>query len=185
MMEHDRALDVEVLVERDARMLVADQLLERIFAVLDRSPAQVFPVDLDEVEGTERGAGPVTIATDQAEDGQTGPVADDGFAVDDAGVHGQARDRLHDERKPVSKVFAVATDQADLVAVTSGDDPETVVLDLVNPVGAPRRRLGETGQAGLEGSDRQTPPKQTHNAKDNPRKVAVESVRAAGIRLRG
>jgi hypothetical protein len=58
-MEHDRSLNVEVLVERDAGMRSMQQFLERSLAILDRSPAQVFPVDLDEVEGAERRAAPL------------------------------------------------------------------------------------------------------------------------------
>ena len=91
-------------------------------------------------------------------------VADDDFAVDDARAHRQRDDRLHRERKAVGQVFAVPTDQSDLFAVAPGDDPEAVVLDLVNPIRPGRRCLGETGQARLEGSDWQTRPKQTHNA---------------------
>jgi len=71
---------------------------EAAFAVLDPSPAQVFPVDIDEVERTEHRAGSVAIATDRAEDGQTGRVAHDGFAVDHARIHRQRRDRTNSIR---------------------------------------------------------------------------------------
>ena len=67
MMEHDRSLNVEVLFERDAGMRSMQQFLERSLAILDWSPAQVFPVDLDDVEGAERRARPVAVAADQAE----------------------------------------------------------------------------------------------------------------------
>ena len=90
MMKHDRSLDVEVLVKRDAGMPPVQQFLERSLAILDRSPAQVFPVDLDQVERAERRARPVTIAADQTENGQTSGVADDGFAVDETRMTGNA-----------------------------------------------------------------------------------------------
>ena len=93
------------------------------------------PFDLDEVERTERRPRPVTIVADQTEDGQTGGIADDGFAVDDARMHRQCRDRLDGKGKAVAEVFTLPTDQSHLFAVAPGNDPKAVVLDLVNPVG--------------------------------------------------
>jgi hypothetical protein len=62
-------------------------------------------------------------------------VADDGLAVDNAGFDGQRLDRRCGERKAFCEVVTVAGDQADAAATPVRQDPEAVVLDLVNPAG--------------------------------------------------
>src|SRR4051812_16361550 len=47
-------------------------------------------------------------------------------------------------------VVAVAGDKADTQGIAAGHQPEAVVLDLVNPVGAGRRLVGGGRQAGLD-----------------------------------
>src|ERR1700730_5217363 len=47
----DRAIRDEVRVERDARMLAAQQRLQGALAGFDRLAPQVFAVELDEIEG--------------------------------------------------------------------------------------------------------------------------------------
>ena len=66
------------------------------------------------------------------------------LAVNDAGARTQAGERLHDQREAVGEVVAGAAVELDPVAVLTGDDPEPVVLDLVQPQ-RPGRRLWRSG----------------------------------------
>jgi hypothetical protein len=61
MMENKRAFRHRKLVKRDAGMLVVNRLLEPTLAIFNRLPAQVFTIELDTVERTERRARPVTM----------------------------------------------------------------------------------------------------------------------------
>jgi hypothetical protein len=65
-----------VRVERNARTLAAQQRLQGALAGFDRLAAQVFAVELDQIEGTGR----VPLAADQVEYGKPLLVAGDGFA---------------------------------------------------------------------------------------------------------
>ena len=60
-------------------------------------------------------------------------------------VHG-----LDHERVALRPVVAPAGDQPDAHRVAPGHEPEAVVLDLVNPVGAGRGLVGWGGEAGFD-----------------------------------
>jgi hypothetical protein len=76
----------------------------------------------------------------------------------DQGVLGrQAADRLRDVRQPVGEIRAAAGPQRDALAPVSADDPVSVVLDLMQPIGARRRagdeeRLARANEPGRRGA---------------------------------
>jgi hypothetical protein len=112
------------------------------------------------------------MAADEIEHGQATVIADDGLTVDDARSDRQRLDRRCGEREPIGKVMAVARYQPNAAASAVRQDPEAIVLDLVNPARARRRLIGRSRQARIEGGKRllgiQAAPKLTRNpARDN------------------
>jgi hypothetical protein len=81
------------------------------------------------------------MAADEIEHRQPVVVADDGLTVDNARSDGQCLDRGGGEREAVTEVIAVASEQANAPAAAVRQDPEAVVLDLVNPAGSRWRML--------------------------------------------
>jgi hypothetical protein len=91
----------------------------------------------------------VAPGAEQLKDSESGLVADNGLAVDQAGTHRQRRDRRHDRGKALAEIVAVAGDQTHAGGVASRQDAEAVMLDLVQPVGTARRGFGWRRQAGF------------------------------------
>ena len=88
--------------------------------------------------------------SNQVEDRKSTLVTDDRLAVDDAGAGRECGDRRDRRRKAVSQIVAVAAQEPDASALTVRQDPEAIVLDLVNPTGSGRRMLCDTRQARLK-----------------------------------
>jgi len=59
----------------------------------------------------------------------------------------QAFNRLHDARKPITEIVAVAREEPHALGVLPSHNAEAVVLDLVNPTRADWRLFGCTGEA--------------------------------------
>ena len=70
------------------------------------------------------------------------------LAVDQAGPHLEVVHRLDDEWVALRPVFAPAGNQPDAHGVPTSHQPEAVVLDLVNPVGAGRGLSAGDGRQG-------------------------------------
>ena len=82
-----------------------------------------------------------------------------GFAIDQGIVDGQGAHRLRDPWKPVPEQSAAATPHLDAFALLSGEDPESVMLDLMQP-DWPGGRIGdESWLTGLDETGRQVAPK--------------------------
>jgi hypothetical protein len=64
------------------------------------------------------------------------------LAVDDAGARAQLGERPDDQREAVGEVVARPAVELHPVAALAGDDPEAVVLDLVQPIIAGGRLRG-------------------------------------------
>jgi hypothetical protein len=60
-------------------------------------------------------------------------VAGDSLAVDDTRAGAQAGERIDDQREAAGQVVAWAAIEPHSIAILPGDDPEAVVLDLVQP----------------------------------------------------
>jgi hypothetical protein len=73
-----------VLVERDAVVRLAQQSGKPSFADLDRQPAQIFTIKLQQVEGAENGGVVVAKRAEQLKDREPRLVTDDRLAVDQA-----------------------------------------------------------------------------------------------------
>jgi hypothetical protein len=59
-------------------------------------------------------------------------------------------DGIHDQGIAFGKIVAVAGDEPNLVDLSLRDDAEPVVLNLMQPTGAARRRFGRSRKARLE-----------------------------------
>src|SRR4029077_20307873 len=114
----------------------------------------VLAVHLEQIERTENRAAVGGMAADEIEHGQATVIADDGLTVDDGRSDRQRLDRRCGEREPIGKVMAVARYQPNAVASAVRQDPEAIVLDLVNPARARRRLIGRSRQARIEGGKR-------------------------------
>src|SRR5580704_15841687 len=68
-----------------------------------------------------------------------------GLAVDQGVVDGQGANGLRDSWKPVVEQGAAATPHLDALAMLSGEDPEAVMLHLMQPAG-PGGRGGDEGR---------------------------------------
>ena len=74
--------------------------------ILDRAPAQILTVKLDQVEGAQHGSMVVTPGAEQLEHREAAVVGDDDFAVDQAGAHRQRRDGRGYQRKAPGELVA-------------------------------------------------------------------------------
>jgi len=72
------------------------------------------------------------------------------LAVDQAGPHLEAVHSLGHQRITGRPVVAPAGDQPDAHGIAAGHQPEAVVLDLVNPIGAGRGLVGRRWEAGFD-----------------------------------
>ncbi len=79
---------------------------------------------------------------DEIERGHAVVIAGDSFAVDDAGARAQAGQRLDDQREATGEIIARAAVEPHAGTVLARDDPEAVVLDLVQPLAAGRQFRG-------------------------------------------
>jgi hypothetical protein len=104
-------------------------------------------------------------ATDQFKDSEAIFVANDRFAIDEAGSRRQRSNGPSDEWETPGKVVPVSCDEPDAGALAPRHDAEAVMLDLMNPAGTRRRLFGGARQARLKAGQRtigaQTAPKLT------------------------
>ena len=71
------------------------------------------------------------------------------LSIDQAGAYLVVVHGLGHQRIALRPVIAALGDEPDAHGIAAGHQPEAVVLDLVNPVGAGRRRVGWGWQAGF------------------------------------
>src|SRR5215510_1429535 len=105
----------------------------------------------------------MAAVANEIERGNAVVIAGDSFAVDDAGARAQAGQRLNDQREAVSEVVARTAVEPHSRAVLPGDNPKTVVLDLVQPLAAGRQLIGFAWEAWLDEPGREGAHTQ-HNA---------------------
>jgi len=142
VVEDDCAIASEMLIERDAVADASEELGECRFAPLERPPAQVHAVELNQIKGAQYG---VMIAKPIAEDiehRETVLVDHDGFTVEHARANRQAFDCGGDLGKARGEIVAIARKEANTPGIAPGEDAETVVLDFVNPAWSGWRFLG-------------------------------------------
>ena len=71
------------------------------------------------------------------------------LSIDQAGAYLAVVHGLGHQRIALRPVIAALGDEPDAHGIASGHQPEAVVLDLVNPVGAGRRLVGWGREAGF------------------------------------
>src|SRR5260370_117594 len=102
-----------------------------------RANESIFvPVQLDEIEGVEEYALVSALVTDQIERSSAIVIADDSFAVDDAGARAQACQRLDDQRETMAEIIAGTAVEPHLRASRAGNDAEAVMFDFMQPLAA-------------------------------------------------
>ena len=142
MGEDGRAVALDMLIEPDAGAGLGHDRCERGLADLKRIAPQIVAVQLDEVEGVEEYAVVSAVVTDEIERGNPVVIAGDGFAVDDAGARAEPSQRLNDQREAAGEIITRTAVEPHLCALLAGNDAETVVLDLVQPLAAGRQFVG-------------------------------------------
>ena len=151
MLEHDGALGMlQVLVQAHARPALAQDAGQRRLAHLDRLSAQVVAVQLQQVEGVEERLRLVPPVTEQLEEAT--PLSSQHTTSPSIRQDRTLRWFTASTTSGIAlrPVVAPAGDQPDAHGVAPGHEPEAVVLDLVNPVGAGRRLVGGGREAGFD-----------------------------------
>jgi hypothetical protein len=72
------------------------------------------------------------------------------LSIDQAGAYLVVVHGLGHQRIALRPVIAVLGDEPDAHGIAAGHQPEAVVLDLVNPIGAGRRLVGGGREAGFD-----------------------------------
>ena len=101
---------------------------EMLLALVDWFPSKICAVELQNIECAEGGCMVMLAVAEQVEDGEAVLVRDDCLAIDDAGLGGQPRDGVDDQRIAICEVIAVARDKADAATILLRQDPKTVML---------------------------------------------------------
>src|SRR5262249_21118948 len=109
---------------------------ERGLADRKRIAPQVVAVQLNQVEGVEEYALVSAVVTDEIERGNAVIIAGNSFSVDDAGARAQAGQRINDQREATGEIITGTAVEPHSLAHLPGDNPKTVVLDLVQPLAA-------------------------------------------------
>ena len=148
--EDDHAVTVKVLVEGNTVARAVEKLGQCALAALERSVSKVLSLECNQIESAQHGSVVAEPVTKIIEYRQAALIDHDGLAVDQAAFDRKAFDRGHDLRISGREIVAVARIEPHPIAVAPGQDPEAIVLDLVNPAGAGRRFFSRTGKAGLQ-----------------------------------
>jgi hypothetical protein len=114
------------------------------------SRRRVLAVELEQVEGPHERVAVLVTPPQFLEDRQTVSITRHRLAVDDAGAHRQRRHGLDDQRIARGEVGAVPGQETNAGSATAGEQPEPVMLDLVEPVRSGRRAISQGGKAELD-----------------------------------
>src|SRR5262249_34147837 len=112
----------------------------------------------------------MAAVANEIERGNAVVVASDSFAVEDAGPRAQAGQRLDDQRKAVGEVIAGAAKEPHALTILAADNPEAVVLDLMQPRTARRQRFGFGREARRDEAARKGTRMGKHDAAINKRR---------------
>src|SRR5262245_48371910 len=103
---------------------------------------QVVAVQLDQVEGVQERTVIMAAVANEIERGNAVVIAGDSLAVDDARARTQACQRFDYQREAVGEVITRTAVEPHLRAILAGDNPKTVVLDLMQPLAAGGQLIG-------------------------------------------
>jgi hypothetical protein len=118
------------------RRTTEDDSFNRDAAGFERHAAQIAAVILQQIEGVERGYVTATPAAQHLEIGETIRPDHDRLAVEREALGFQPSCALCDRRQSRRPIDCLATKKPNALAVAADDDPISVMLDFVNPVGA-------------------------------------------------
>src|SRR5215831_18423881 len=140
--EDGRAVAFHVLVEAQAKASFGQHTPKRGLAHFQRITPQVVAVQLNEVEGVEEYVLVSAVVTDEIERGNAVVIAGDSFAVDNARARAQTSQRLDDQREAAGEVIAGPAVEPHPLTILAGDDSESIVLDLMQPLASGRQLVG-------------------------------------------
>jgi len=124
-------------------MRAAQQLRQQPFSLLDRPPAQILAVELEQVKGAMYGCRDCAVAADQIKDSEPVVIANNRFAVDQARANAKLTHRHCNKRNPGREIVSGAGDQPHAGTIPARQDPEAIMIDFVQP--------SRTGRRGLSG----------------------------------
>src|SRR5262249_31935895 len=146
MGEDGRAITFNMLVEAQAKASFGQHTSKRGLAHFQRITPQVVPVQFNEVEGVEEYALVSAVVADEIERRHALVVASNRLPIDDAGARAQACQRLDDQREAAGEVITAPAVEPRPLAILAGDDSESIVLDLVQPLAAGGQLVGFGGE---------------------------------------
>ena len=106
---------------------------ERRLAHLKRLAPQIVTVKLDQVEGVQENVRVIAPVPEPVKRRHAVMATSNGLAINDAGARPQAGQGLNDQWEAPGEIIAGPAVEPHMVAVLPGDDPEAIVLDLVEP----------------------------------------------------
>jgi hypothetical protein len=145
--EYGLAIFLDVLIEQETGSRVRHDFGQHRLADLKRVAAQVVAVHLDDVESVQEHAGVIPPIANAIKVSHPVVVTGDGLTIDDARSRAQPSHGFDNQRETVRQVISRPTIEADPLAVLTGDNPEAIVLDFVQPQRPGRRALSFCGEA--------------------------------------
>ena len=141
MLENGHAVACEVRIKSNAVTGTAKEIGEHILTMLERLLAEIVAIELDQVEGAKHSGMIMVAIAKKIEDREAIPIDNNGLAINDTRPHRQGRHGGGDLWEARRKIVAVSGKQPCAPLFAPGKDLESVVLDLMNPVVAGRRRI--------------------------------------------
>ena len=150
MLENGHAVACEVRIKSNAVTGTAKEIGEHILTMLERLLAEIVAIELDQVEGAKHSGMIMVAIAKKIEDREAIPIDNNGLAINDTRPHRQGRHGGGDLWEARRKIVAVSGKQPCAPLFAPGKDSESVVLDLMNPAVAGRRRICPSRKAGLK-----------------------------------
>jgi len=120
-------------LERRAKASFGQHTSKRSLAHFQRITPHVVAIQLDQVEGVEKGVTVMASVADTVERGNAIVIASDSLTVDDAGARAQPGERINDQRETAGEVIARTTIEPHPLLVLACNNAEAVMLDLMQP----------------------------------------------------
>ena len=145
--EQGGTVRLDMLVDDDAAGLPCQELRQARLALVEGLAPQVLAIHLDQVEGVQERLAEPALAMQSIEHGNPIGTADDRLAIDHERSGAELASGESNHRIPRGPVLAAAGEQANQIAVTTGDQPVAMImLDFVcQPRPSARSGAGVTG----------------------------------------
>ena len=146
-MEDIRAVRLYVFVQPQTRRCAREQASERCLAHRERVSPHVLTVKLDQVKAIKEHACVVAPIADAVKGCDAVLAASNRLPINDAGPRAQLGQCLDNERKPIGQVIARTAVELYPIAGFASNNPEAIVLNLVEPCLARGRSWGSRWEA--------------------------------------